>query len=145
MLYKKLLLSSLMIVGLLSCEKEEIETTITEPITKSTAINHGEEFNVEIFLNERGNIFPGSGGLGYYGLRGFFAYNHDEEEYYYPDGYYQDHIGGHRFYELPAGSYTFSAYDGPFSGTGQTDIILDENTPLNENGDVEVILSFWAE
>ncbi len=91
-------------------------------------------YNVRIELIYNGQVYNGSTTLG-----GFYAFNQDLQEYFYPD-YIEDNL----FNDLPAGTYTFGSYDGYFDGTGTTEVTLDPAL-IGQDGFIVVQLSYWSE
>lgn len=84
-------------------------------------------YNVHITLVHS----DGSPVTGPVGLQGFWARNEQTGVYYYTDREAYDFIG------LPAGTYTFGAYPGPWEGAvSQTAVV---------NSDREVALHYWVE
>lgn len=97
--------------------------------------NVPQSYNVQIQLIYNGQPYNGSTTLG-----GFYGYNQDLGQYFYPNQGYDDNL----FYDLPAGTYTFGSYDGYFDGTGTTTVTLDPSM-IGSNGFVVVELSYWSE
>lgn len=72
-------------------------------------------------------------------LYGYYGYNEVTGEYLYPDN--QE---GTCFMNLPAGTYTFDAFDGYFSGTTETSVTLSQAL-VNAQGVIVVDLVYWSE
>ncbi len=91
-------------------------------------------YDVRIELLYNGQVDNGSTTLG-----GYYAFNQDLNEYFYPD-YNSDN----QFFDLPVGTYTFGSYDGYFDGTNSVVVTLD---PSLEGGDgvIVVQLNYWSE
>lgn len=94
-------------------------------------------FNVRIALvDNNGNPITGSTGL-----QGYYGYDHQTSQYFYPDYYGDQEL----FEGLEPGTYTFGAYNGYFDGASSETITLDANTVVNGNGEVVVELTYWSE
>lgn len=92
-------------------------------------------YNVRIELLYNGQVYNGSTTLG-----GYYAYNQDLNQYFYPDYYGDDN----QFLNLPAGTYTFGSYDGYFDGTNSVTLTLDPSLQ-GADGFVVVQLNYWSE
>ncbi len=99
----------------------------------------GEHFNVRVLLvDATGEVVEGNTGL-----QGFYAYKAESDQYFYSgEGETQEMS---LFSALPEATYTFGAFDGYFDGASNTSITLNSETPVNENGEVEVELIYWSE
>lgn len=94
-----------------------------------------QTYNVSIELLYGGSVYTGSTTLG-----GFYAYNEDLQQYFYPTQSYDDN----KFLDLPGGTYTFGSYDGYFDGTNSVTVTLDPNA-VGSDGFIVVQLSYWSE
>lgn len=105
-------------------------------INEATALQStpSNSYNVRIQLIYNGVPYNGSTTL-----QGFYGYDHQTSQYFYPD--YQD---DHLFSGLTGGTYTFDSFDGYFDGTGSTTVTLIPSL-VNGNGEVVVNLSYWSE
>jgi hypothetical protein len=72
-------------------------------------------------------------------LFGYYAYNNSTGEYLYTDN--QE---GTCFTALPAGTYTFDAFDGYFSGAVEVTVTLSQSL-VNAQGVIVVDLVYWSE
>jgi hypothetical protein len=96
--------------------------------------NYTPVYNVCIrIVNNQGIEVPANDLFGYY------AYNNLTGEYLYPDN--QE---GTCFTALPAGTYTFDAFDGYFSGAVEVTVTLSQNL-VNAQGIIVVDLVYWSE
>lgn len=93
-------------------------------------------FNVRIELVDiHGNPVTGSTGL-----RGFWARNEATGEYYEPGG----QEDADKFTDLPAGTYTFGAYNGVWDGAVSKQVTLGEDA-VGPDGYIVVQLTYWVE
>lgn len=77
------------------------------------------------------------------GLTGFYAYDAENDMYYY-SGDCEDH-DIFLITNLPEGTYTFGAFEGYFDGAGTSLLELKSDLPKNERGEVEVHLTYWSD
>lgn len=93
-------------------------------------------FNVRIELVDiHGN--PVTGGTG---LRDYWARNEATGTYYEPGG----QEDADKFTDLPAGTYTFGAYNGVWDGAVSKQVTLGEDA-VGPDGYIVVQLTYWVE
>ncbi|MBC8755091.1 hypothetical protein H2O64_10435 [Kordia sp. YSTF-M3] len=108
---------------------KEIKTEATA--LKSLAIT----YNVRVELVDERTGAPVPAGT----LPGYVATNQATGENIYPD-YYDFNL----FFNLPAGTYRFDAYDGYFDGASSSTVTLDTSLVGND-GFIVVTLRYWSE
>lgn len=92
-------------------------------------------YNVRIELKDsKGNPVNGSG------LRGYWAQNLQTGEYIYPGERSEEN----KFFNLPAGTYTFGAYEGAWEGASRETITLSQGK-VGSDGFIVVTLIHWSE
>ncbi|ASZ13010.1 hypothetical protein KTO58_09285 [Chitinophaga pendula] len=92
-------------------------------------------YNVRIALQDsKGNPVNGSG------LRGYWARNVQTGEYIYPG----ERAEENKFFDLPAGTYTFGAYEGAWEGASRETITLSQGK-VGSDGFIVVTLIHWSE
>ncbi len=94
-----------------------------------------QTYDVRIELIYYGQVYNGSTTLG-----GFYAYNQDLDEYFYPTQTLEDKT----FIDLPGGTYTFGSFDGYFDGTNTVDVTLNSNLE-GSDGFIVIQLNYWSE
>jgi hypothetical protein len=107
-------------------------TPVHAPLAQENKITN--TYNVRIKLLRDG--VPVTGPVG---LQGFWALNLQTGVYYDPT-----ERESYEFEALPAGTYTFGAYPGPWEGAVSRTVTLDASQ-VGPDGFIEVSLSYWVE
>lgn len=107
---------------------KQIKTEATD--LKSVAITY--DVRIELVDRNGSSVPPGT-------LPGYIATDQSTGQNYYTDRYYYD-----RFFNLPAGTYRFDAYDGYFDGASSQIVTLDPSL-VGSDGFIVVTLNYWSE
>ncbi|MGL5892069.1 MAG: hypothetical protein ACRC3B_19405 [Bacteroidia bacterium] len=103
-------------------------------VVEEIRANYTPVYNVCIrIVNNQGVEVPAND------LYGYYAYNNSTGEYIF-----LDERSGACFEALPAGTYTFDAFDGYFSGTVEVTVTLSQSL-VNAQGIIVVDLVYWSE
>ncbi|RBL91926.1 hypothetical protein [Chitinophaga flava] len=112
------------------------KTVNPSSIADESANKISTTFNARITLVDVHGA-PVTGGTG---LRGYWAQNVVTGEYFYPGGQEDED----KFENLPAGTYTFGAYNGYWDGAVSKTVTLGSGN-VGPDGYIVVALTYWVE
>lgn len=109
------------------------------PFARQAAQTHDLN-NVTLAFDVRIELVDNNGQpVGSHGLQGFWAKNLATGQYIYPNYYSYD-----QFLNLPAGTFTFGAFDGYFDGASSETLTIGQSL-TGSDGFIVVQLVYWSE